>query len=103
MKNYFDHLTRNHPFFLCGVAGITVLTASPIKAAPDPNFHCYLLFGQSNMAGGGAGVALGGNSGALIAADCDTSTRVKRLAFCDCYSLSPAPCNFIQLFVKEFV
>jgi hypothetical protein len=64
---------------------IAALTVSQINAAPDPNFHCYLLFGQSNMAGGGAGVPLGGTgSGTLIAADCDTSTRVKVLAFCDC-------------------
>jgi hypothetical protein len=72
------------------------LTASPIKAttAPDSNFHCYLLFGQSNMAGGGAGVTLGGSgSGTLIAADCDTSPRVKRLAFCNCNAGSGTACT----------
>jgi hypothetical protein len=80
----------NKTFFISFIAA---LTASPIKAAPDPNFHCYLLFGQSNMAGGGAGVALGGNSGALIAEDCDTSTRIKRLAFCDCSAGSGTACT----------
>jgi hypothetical protein len=28
--------------------------ATPALAAPDPNFHIYLCFGQSNMEGGGA-------------------------------------------------
>jgi hypothetical protein len=56
-----------------------------IIAAPDPNFHIYLLFGQSNMAGGG-------NTSNLIPADCDTSSRVKVLAFADCSGSSP-DCN----------
>ena len=82
---------QNKVLFLSLVAA---LTASPISAAPDPNFHCYLLFGQSNMAGGGAGVPLGGSgAGTMIAADCDTSTRVKVLAFCDCSEGSGAACT----------
>jgi hypothetical protein len=73
---------------------VTALTASPISAAPDPNYHMYLLFGQSNMAGGGAGVPIGGSgAGTLIPADCDTSTRVKVLAFCDCSAGSGAACT----------
>jgi hypothetical protein len=28
--------------------------AAPVLAAPDPDFHIYLCFGQSNMEGGGA-------------------------------------------------
>jgi hypothetical protein len=28
--------------------------AAPARAAPDPDFHIYLAFGQSNMEGGGA-------------------------------------------------
>jgi hypothetical protein len=37
---------------------ITLLTAllagiTPLTAAPDPNFHIFLCFGQSNMEGGG--------------------------------------------------
>jgi len=72
----------------------TVILFSLPYADPDPNFHCYLLFGQSNMAGGGAGVSIGGSgSGTLIAADCDTSPRVKVLAFCDCSAGSGAACT----------
>jgi hypothetical protein len=69
---------------LCAVfvfAGILVST----RAAPDPNFHCYLLFGQSNMAGGGA-------TSDNKALDCDTTSRIKVLAFCDCSGSSP-DCN----------
>lgn len=62
----------------------TTLLFLPVAAAVDSTFHCYLLFGQSNMAGGGAGVPLGGSSGTLNAADCDTSSRIKVLAFCNC-------------------
>jgi hypothetical protein len=73
---------------------VAALMASQIHATPDPNFHCYLLFGQSNMAGGGAGVPIGGTgAGTLIAADCDTSTRVKVLAFCNCSAGSGAACT----------
>lgn len=55
--------------------------AISIFSQPDPNFHIYLLFGQSNMAGGGA-------SSNIISQDCDTNSRVKVLAFCDCNSLT---------------
>ena len=73
---------------------VVILLAMQINAAPDPNFHCYLLFGQSNMAGGGAGVSLGGSgSGTMIAADCDTSTRVKSLAFCNCNARYNTTCS----------
>lgn len=44
---------------------------------PDPNLHIYLLFGQSNMAGGGA-------ISDSPKVDCDTTPRVKVLAFSDC-------------------
>lgn len=44
---------------------------------PDPNLHIYLLFGQSNMAGGGAI-----SDSPMV--DCDTTPRVKVLAFSDC-------------------
>jgi Carbohydrate esterase, sialic acid-specific acetylesterase len=46
-------------------------------AQPDPNLHIYLLFGQSNMAGGGA-------VSDSPSVDCDTTPRVKVLAFSDC-------------------
>jgi hypothetical protein len=65
-----------------------------LEAEPDPDFHCYLLFGQSNMAGGGAGVSIGGSgAGTLIDEDCDTSSRVKVLAFCNCSAGSGAACT----------
>jgi hypothetical protein len=51
-------------------------------AATDPNFHLYLLFGQSNMAGG---CKVGIN-----AEDCDTTARVKVLAWGDCNTQSTA-------------
>ncbi|MGA2507326.1 MAG: sialate O-acetylesterase, partial [Chitinispirillaceae bacterium] len=63
---------------------ITLLTASPINAAVDSTFHIYLLFGQSNMAGGGAGNQ--NDAAGLLATDCDTNTRIKTLAFCNCAS-----------------
>ena len=33
--------------------GITMLTAVDTSAAPNPNFHIYIAYGQSNMAGNG--------------------------------------------------
>jgi hypothetical protein len=67
------------------VAFLVAIAVSIINGQVDSNFHCYLLFGQSNMAGGGAGVSIGGSgAGTIIAADCDTSPRVRVLAFCDC-------------------
>jgi hypothetical protein len=61
-------------------------------AQPDPNFHCYLLFGQSNMAGG---CKIGVN-----ATDCDTSSagaqRVKVLAWGDCNTMSTA-CTSLKI------
>jgi hypothetical protein len=73
---------------------VAALMASQIHATPDPNFHCYLLFGQSNMAGGGSGIPFGeaGPSDTVIPADCDTSTRVKVLAFCNCNTGYSADC-----------
>lgn len=77
--------SKKMTYFLFAAA----LLASQLDAAPDPNFHCYLLFGQSNMAGGG-------NTANLISSDCDTSPRVKVLAFCDCSGSSP-DCNKYSL------
>jgi hypothetical protein len=57
---------------LCSVVSFALSASAQV----DSNFHCYLLFGQSNMAGGGAI--------SDSAADCDTSPRVKVLAFSDC-------------------
>ncbi|MBR6854277.1 MAG: carbohydrate-binding protein [Fibrobacter sp.] len=35
----------------CVVAGIVLFGAALTKAAPDPNFHVYIAYGQSNMGG----------------------------------------------------
>ena len=35
----------------CVVAGIVLFGAALAKAAPDPNFHVYIAYGQSNMGG----------------------------------------------------
>jgi hypothetical protein len=79
--------------YLVIMAGVLV-TVAAIHAQVDPNFHCYLLFGQSNMAGGGAGVSIGGSgSGTLNASDCDTSPRVKVLAFTTCNAGSIVACK----------
>ena len=59
---------------------------------PDPNFHIYLLFGQSNMAGGAAGQYDGEGTQNVEACDCDTNPRVKVLAWGDCNRTSyPCP------------
>jgi hypothetical protein len=82
-----------------------LVTASVCLAQVDSNFHCYLLFGQSNMAGGGAGTPAsygGAGAGTLNAADCDTSPRVKVLAFCDCNANSNTSCKpFAQKHVAD--
>ena len=35
----------------CVAAGFVLFGAAPSKAAPDPNFHIYIAYGQSNMGG----------------------------------------------------
>lgn len=64
---------------VCGIFSIIAALAVIATAEPDPNFHCYLLFGQSNMAGG----CKEPNEG-----DCDTTDRVKVLAYTDCQGQS---------------
>lgn len=66
---------------LSSAAMVTALFSSTLLAQVDSNFHCYLLFGQSNMAGGGA---VSDNK----TLDCDTTPRVTVLAFCDCSGTS---------------
>ena len=34
-------------------AGLSLFAVSGVNAAPDPNFHIYIAYGQSNMAGAG--------------------------------------------------
>lgn len=72
--------------YLSSLGIVIPLFISLINAEPDPNFHIYLLFGQSNMAGGG-------NTSNLITQDCDTSPRVKVLAFSDCSAGSGPSCK----------
>ena len=43
-------MNRSIAFFLLSAVA---LTAATLSAAPDPNFHIYLCFGQSNMESGG--------------------------------------------------
>ncbi|MBN1306732.1 MAG: hypothetical protein JXA18_02355 [Chitinispirillaceae bacterium] len=75
------------------IAGVSAIE---IKAEPDPNFHIYLLFGQSNMAGPC------NNDNAIAEArdpqpeDCDTTPRVKVLAWGDC-SRDSKPCPSLPL------
>ena len=65
-------------------------------AEPDPNFHCYLLFGQSNMAGG-AGGSTDQAGRVLITDECDTNSRVKVMAFGDCNQNSnPCPSRKVE-------
>jgi hypothetical protein len=53
-----------------------------LYAAPDPNYHLYLLFGQSNMTGGGA-------TSPVVPKECDTTSRVKVMAYMNCNGQSP--------------
>jgi len=74
---------------------ILLLTFQLPSAEVDSLFHCYLLFGQSNMAGGGAGNNDGeGTNG--VGDYCDTNSRVKVLAWGDC-NATPYPCPEMQL------
>ena len=73
---------------------IAALAASSLNAAVDSTLHHYLLFGQSNMAGGGSGIAFGtgGPTDTVIPADCDTTSRIKVLSFCTCSAKYSADC-----------
>ncbi|PWJ61489.1 MULTISPECIES: sialate O-acetylesterase [unclassified Fibrobacter] len=46
--NFFHKVTAA----ACCVFGLTML-APQVEAAPNPNFHIYIAYGQSNMAGNG--------------------------------------------------
>lgn len=63
------------------VKGLTLMTLSSIalftRAEPDPNFHIYLMFGQSNMDG----------SAAIEPQDKVTNDRVKVMANLNCSDL----------------
>lgn len=63
---------------------VIIFFSHPVIAEPDPNFHIYLLFGQSNMAGG------------CKEADdriCDTTNRIKILAFSSCQNKISTVCG----------
>jgi hypothetical protein len=67
---------------------IAVFFVSSLLAAPNPNFHLYLLFGQSNMAGG---------CKPADSLECDTTSakakRVKVLAFTNCENVKSTACT----------
>ena len=46
----FKHLTR-FTSVACFAAGFLAFGSAPAGAAPDPNFHVYIAYGQSNMGG----------------------------------------------------
>ena len=46
----FRQLSRFMPV-ACLAAGFIVFGSMPAEAAPDPNFHIYIAYGQSNMGG----------------------------------------------------
>jgi len=72
------------------IAGLCVST---IFAEPDPNFYIYLLFGQSNMAGPCNNQNATAQARDPQPADCDTTSRIKVLAWGDCNATS-YPCGF---------
>ncbi len=75
---------------------ITALSLTQIFAQPDPNFHIYLLFGQSNMAGPCNNQNATAQARDPQPADCDTTSRVKVLAWGDCNATS-YPCGSFKL------
>ena len=70
-------------------------------AEPDPNFHCYLLFGQSNMAGGCNHTTVAAASIDRQPEDCDTTDRIKVLAWGDCSNQASGPCPNMT-FTRKF-
>ena len=46
----FKHLTR-FTSVACFAAGFFAFGTAPAEAAPDPNFHIFIAYGQSNMGG----------------------------------------------------
>jgi len=72
-------------FLLCSAIA-AVFSIGKLNAAPDPNYHIFLLFGQSNMTGGGA-------TSPVVPKECDTTSRIKVMAFQNCGGTSPE-CKF---------
>ncbi len=69
-----------------GLALMSAFLVGEAHAAPDPNYHIYLLFGQSNMTGGGA-------TSPVVTGECDTTSRVTVMAYMNCTNASPE-CKF---------
>jgi hypothetical protein len=67
------------------------------NAQVDSNFHIYLLFGQSNMAGGCNGSTAKPESIDRKDTDCDTMSRVKVMAFTNCTNAKSYPCESLKL------
>ena len=76
-----------NPIELLSISLVVMLLTQLTTAAPDENFHCFLLFGQSNMAGG----CKDPNPG-----DCDLNARIQVLSYTDCQGSSPA-CSQIPM------
>ena len=83
--------------FLCGL--LSMVSVRFAGAEVDSLFHVYLLFGQSNMAGG-AGGSTDQAGRALITDECDTNPRVKVMAFGDCNQNSN-PCPNLKVVRKH--
>ena len=47
---FFKQLSR-FTSVACFAAGFIAFGTAPAEAAPDPNFHIYIAYGQSNMGG----------------------------------------------------
>lgn len=65
---------------------VAILAASQINAQVDSNFYCFLLFGQSNMTGGGA-------TSPVVTGECDTTPRIKVMAYDTTCNGSSPECN----------
>jgi hypothetical protein len=80
-RNRTEHVMKPRWLFL-GPVFAAALLIGKLTAAPDPNYHIFLLFGQSNMTGGGA-------TNPVVAKECDTTSRVKVMAYMNCGGSSP--------------
>lgn len=52
-KVCFMNLLRKFAGVACCAFGLSMMAAVETSAAPNPNFHIYIAYGQSNMAGNG--------------------------------------------------
>lgn len=68
---------KNHLAAMLFLSILHLIFVSKVMAAPDPDFHIYLMFGQSNMEG----------SAAIEPQDRITNERVKVMSNLDCSNL----------------